>query len=114
MLQATVDYDKGTYQIIDYDGTILEIPLQQAIEQIAKQLEGMSKEQLQEMANLADTSQLQKSSNSTLCKIATEAAKLIQSGAIKAALKLIGKHPILGAVIKLGNSAFFSWIKSHC
>ena len=113
-LQATADYENGTFQIIDFDGTVQEIPLQQAVEQMARQLEGMSEEQLQEMANLADTPQLSRSSNSTLCKVATDAAKLIQSGAISAALKLIGKHPILGAVIKLGNSAFFAWIKSHC
>lgn len=113
-LQATVDYDNGTFQIIDFDGTVQEIPLQQAVEQMARQLEGMSEEQLQEMSNLADTPQLSRSSNSTLCKVATDAAKLIQSGAISAALKLIGKYPILGAVIKLGNSAFFAWIKSHC
>lgn len=53
-LQATVDYDNGTFQIIDFDGTVQEIPLQQAVKQMARQLEGMSEEQLQEMANLAE------------------------------------------------------------
>lgn len=35
-------------------GTVQEIPLQQAVKQMARQLEGMSEEQLQEMANLAE------------------------------------------------------------
>lgn len=87
-LQATVDYDNGTFQIIDFDGTVQEIPFSKQSSKWRGSWRGWRGATTRN-GQSCRTPQFSRSSNSTLCKVAADAAKLIQSGAISAALKLI-------------------------
>lgn len=110
---VTINYDNGMVYVVQSGEVIRTESLTEIAKQLSSAIEDMSDEQRQELLDAVEQKIQARGSYTATCSVLVSAISKIHGTAWEAALTLIG-HPIIGAIVALGQDYFWDWVKTYC
>ena len=110
---VTINYDNGMVYVTQSGDITRTESLAEIAKQLSSAIEGMSDEQRQELIDAAEQKVQSRGAYTAACSVLVSAISKIHGSAWEVALTLIG-HPIIGAIVALGQDYFWDWVKTYC